>query len=81
MIRSLTASMVVMLLLSFAPYVDFASHLGGMIVGFGIGLYYWGAHGIKILARYPQLQFVPHPLIDLFLLFLMCCFFMFSFVS
>jgi len=56
MIRSLTISMVVMLLLSFAPYVDFAAHLGGLIVGFGIGLYYWGANGIKSLARHPTLQ-------------------------
>jgi len=56
MIRSLTISIIVTLFLSFAPHVDFAAHLGGMFVGFGIGMYYWGANGIKTLARYPMIQ-------------------------
>jgi len=56
MIRSLSISIIVMLFLGFAPHVDFASHLGGFIVGSLIGLYYWGAHGIKSLARVPKLQ-------------------------
>jgi len=56
MIRSLSISIVVTLFLGFAPFVDFAAHIGGLIVGACVGFYYWGAHGIKILARYPKLQ-------------------------
>jgi len=56
MIRSVSVSIVVTLFMGFAPFVDFASHLGGLIVGVCVGFYYWGAHGIKTLARYPNIQ-------------------------
>lgn len=58
MMRNLSVTILVMLLLGFAPQVDFAAHLGGLIVGTLIGLYYWGAHGITPLSRFPKLQFV-----------------------
>jgi len=56
MIRSLSIAIVITLFMSFAPHVDFAAHIGGLIVGACVGFYYWGAHGIKTLARYPKLQ-------------------------
>ena len=58
MLRNLSVSILVMLLIGFAPEVDFASHLGGLVVGTLIGLYYWGAHGITPLNNVPILQFV-----------------------
>jgi len=48
-----TASVVLVMLFSFIPFVDWAAHLGGLIAGFLVGLmiFAWEIHGMawKIL--------------------------------